>query len=45
MEEIIPRLRHPKFKEEPKYVRSAFVNAMREMHITFDPEVASADAA
>lgn len=45
MEEIIPRLRHPKFKEEPKYVRSAFVNAMREMHITFDPEIASADAA
>ena len=38
MEEIIPRLRHPKFKGEPKFVRSFFVNAMKTMHITFDPE-------
>ena len=45
MEEIIPRLRHPQFKEEPKYVRSFFVNAMREMNIIFDPELASASAA
>jgi cytochrome P450 len=43
-EEIIPRLRNPKFKGEPKFVRSFFVNAMKEMHITFDPEAAS-DAA
>ncbi|MEM1110838.1 MAG: cytochrome P450 [Pseudomonadota bacterium] len=38
MEEIIPRLRNPKFAGEPKYVRSFFVNAMKEMHITFDKE-------
>jgi len=44
-EEIIPRLRNPKFREAPKFVRSFFVNAMKEMHITFDPEVADADAA
>ena len=44
-EEIIPRLRNPRFKGEPKYVRSFFVNAMKEMHITFDPEVQDANAA
>lgn len=38
MEEIIPRLRHPKLAAEPKFVRSYFVNAMKEMRITFDPE-------
>ena len=43
-EEIIPRLRNPQLKEEPKFVRSFFVNAMKEMHITFDPELARADA-
>ena len=35
-EEIIPRLRSPKIKGESKFVRSFFVNAMKEMHITFD---------
>ena len=45
MEEIIPRLRHPKFRDEPKFVRSFFVNAMREMNITLDPQLADADAA
>jgi cholest-4-en-3-one 26-monooxygenase len=44
-EEIIPRLRNPQFKDEPKFVRSFFVNAMKEMNITFDPEVADANAA
>ena len=44
MEEIIPRLRHPKFKGEPKFVRSFFVNAMKTMHITFDPETTEATA-
>ena len=44
-EEIIPRLRNPKFAEPPKYVRSYFVNAMKEMKITFDPEVKDANAA
>jgi cholest-4-en-3-one 26-monooxygenase len=38
-EEIIPRLRNPRVVGEPKFVRSFFVNAMKEMHITFDPEV------
>ncbi len=38
-EEIIPRLRNPKFAAEPKYVKSFFVNAIKEMKITFDPEV------
>lgn len=36
MEEIIPRLRNPKFVEQPQYVRSFFVNAIREMQISFD---------
>ena len=44
-EEIIPRLRNPQFKDEPKFVRSFFVNAMKEMNITFDPVSADADAA
>jgi cytochrome P450 len=38
MQEIIPRLRNPKFAEPPKFVRSFFVNAMKEMRISFDPE-------
>ncbi len=37
-EEIIPRLRNPKFAGKPKYMRSYFVNAIKEMKITFDPE-------
>lgn len=41
-EEIIPRLRSPRFKGEPKFVRSFFVNAMKEMHIDFEPEAAGA---
>ncbi|MBT3412440.1 cytochrome P450 [Halieaceae bacterium IMCC8485] len=44
-EEIIPRLRNPQFRGEPKYVRSFFVNAMKELNITFDPELAGATAA
>jgi cholest-4-en-3-one 26-monooxygenase len=38
MQEIIPRLRNPKFAEPPRFVRSFFVNAMKEMRITFDVE-------
>ena len=38
-EEIIPRLRNPKFVEEPKFIKSYFVNAIKEMKISFDPEV------
>ena len=37
-EEIIPRLRNPKFAAPPRYVRSVFVNGMKEMKITFDAE-------
>lgn len=37
-QEILPRLRNPQFAEDPKYVRSYFVNAMKEMNITFDKE-------
>ena len=44
-QEIIPRLRHPRLKGQPKFVRSFFVNAMKEMHITFDPEQSEANAA
>jgi cytochrome P450 len=38
MEEVIPRLKNPKFNGEPKFVKSYFVNAMKEMNITFDAE-------
>jgi cholest-4-en-3-one 26-monooxygenase len=38
MHEIIPRLRNPKFAAAPKFVRSFFVNAMKEMKISFDAE-------
>jgi cholest-4-en-3-one 26-monooxygenase len=44
-EEIIPRLRNPKLKGEPKFVRSFFVNAMKELRIAFDPEVANSRTA
>jgi cholest-4-en-3-one 26-monooxygenase len=44
-QEIIPRLRHPQLNGQPKFVRSFFVNAMKEMHITFDPEQSDANAA
>jgi cytochrome P450 len=44
-EEIIPRLRNPKFKDDPQFVRSFFVNAVKEMNISFDPEVQDANAA
>ncbi|WP_101760153.1 cytochrome P450 [Oceanicoccus sp. KOV_DT_Chl] len=41
-EEIIPRLRHPKFAGEVEYTRSSLVNGIKKMPITFDPEVKSA---
>ena len=37
-EEIIPRLRNPKFAEPVQYVRDYFVNGIKSMKITFDPE-------
>ena len=39
-EEIIPRLRNPQFAQPVNYVRDYFVNGIKEMQITFDPEVA-----
>jgi cholest-4-en-3-one 26-monooxygenase len=44
-EELIPRLRNPAFKGEPRFVRSFFVNAMKQLNITFDPEAADARVA
>ena len=38
LQEVIPRLRHPKFKADPKFVSSFFVNAVKEMQISFDKE-------
>jgi len=38
-EEIIPRLRNPKLISGPAYTRSNLVSGIREMHISFDPEV------
>ncbi|NIB38975.1 cytochrome P450 [Pseudomaricurvus alkylphenolicus] len=37
-EEIIPRLKNPKFAKPVEYVRSYFVNGIKAMHITFDKE-------
>ena len=37
-EEIIPRLRNPKFLAKSEFVRSYFVNAMKAMPISFDAE-------
>lgn len=41
-EEILPRLRNPEFAEPVKYVRDYFVNSIKEMNITFDPESTAA---
>jgi cholest-4-en-3-one 26-monooxygenase len=41
-EEILPRLRNPQFAEPVKYMRDYFVNGIKEMQITFDPEVGAA---
>jgi cholest-4-en-3-one 26-monooxygenase len=37
-EEVLPRLRNPRFAGPVKYVRDYFVNGIKEMQITFDPE-------
>jgi cholest-4-en-3-one 26-monooxygenase len=44
-EEIIPRMRNPKLVGDIAYTRSNLVNGIKRMHITFDPEVKSADQA
>lgn len=40
-EEIIPRIRNPKFAGDVAYTRSKLVNGIKRMQITFDPEVKS----
>ena len=35
-EEIVPRLRNPRLLAPPRFVRSFFVNAIKEMRIRFD---------
>lgn len=37
-EEMIPRLRNPKFAGDVTYMRSFFINTIKAMPITFDPE-------
>ncbi len=44
MEEAIPRLRNPKLTCEIGYTRSALVNGIKRMDITFDPEAKTAAA-
>ncbi len=44
-EEIIPRLRHPKFAGDISYTRSNLVNGIKHMPITFDSESVKEDAA
>ena len=44
MEEIIPRLRNPRFAGPVEYTRSTLVNGIKRMPITFDPEMKSAAA-
>ena len=39
-EEILPRLKNPQFAEPVKYMRDFFVNGIKEMQITFEPEAA-----
>jgi cholest-4-en-3-one 26-monooxygenase len=39
-EELIPRLRNPKFAEPVQFMRDYFVNGIKSMPITFDPEAA-----
>ncbi len=37
-EEIVPRLKNPKLDQPINWLRSNFINGIKEMHITFDPE-------
>jgi len=45
LEEVIPRLRNPRFAGPVEYTRSALVNGIKRMPITFDPEARAAVAA
>ena len=44
LEEIIPRMRNHKLVGGVAYTRSALVNGIKSMHITFDPEQKEAAA-
>ena len=39
LEEILPRMRNPRFAGDIKYMRSYFISGIREMPISFDPEL------
>lgn len=39
-EEILPRSKNPRFAEPVNYMRDLFVSGIKELQITFDPEVA-----
>ncbi len=41
-EEIIPRMRNPRLAGEISWLRSNFINGIKEMHVEFDPEPAAA---
>lgn len=41
-EELIPRMRNPTFSQPVEYVRDFFVNGIKAMNISFDPEPAAA---
>ena len=36
-EEVLPRLRNPKFAGEVTYMRNFFINTIKKMPITFEP--------
>ncbi len=40
-QELLPRLCNPSFAEPVKYMRDYFVNGIKEMQITFEPEAAA----
>lgn len=44
-EQILPRMRHPEFAGQVKYMRSFFISGIKEMPIRFTPEKASKTAA
>jgi len=44
MQQLNPRLRNPKIIGELMYMRSALISSIKQMHITFDPEVSVAAA-
>ena len=37
-EELVPRMRNPKFSQPVEYVKDFFVNGIKAMNISFDPE-------